>query len=141
MNKALIKQVLWFAIIGAINTGVDFAILNLLLLTLGATSGVWYIIMKSISFLAANANSYFMNTRFTFPTARSPKSFGSFFVATLVGLCVNVLISYLARIVLLHYVGDIASANIGALVGTVASMVVNFLLYKYVVFSNAKKLD
>lgn len=140
MNKALIKQVLWFAGIGAVNTGADFAVLNVLMLTFGAASGFWYIIMKSVSFLAANANSYFMNTRFTFPTSRSPKSFGSFFAATLVGLGVNVLVSYLARTVLLHYVGDVAAANSGALVGTVASMVVNFVLYKYVVFSTDRKM-
>jgi putative flippase GtrA len=140
MNKALIKQVLWFAGIGAVNTGVDFVVLNVLMLTFGAASGFWYIIMKSVSFLAANANSYFLNTRFTFPTSRSPKSFGVFFVATLVGLCVNVAVAYLARIVIIRYVGDVASANIAALVGTVASMVVNFILYKYVVFTEDRKL-
>jgi putative flippase GtrA len=57
-----------------------------------------------------------------------------------VGLCVNVAVAYLARIVIIRYVGDVASANIAALVGTVASMVVNFILYKYVVFTEDRKL-
>ncbi len=119
--------------IGILNTGIDFLVLNLLLLAVGAPGVFVYLVLKTISFVVANANSYFWNTKFTFSSQRTVLSFANFFIATLVGLIVNIGIATMV----FHLVqgwGSTTAGNVGALVGTVASMVINFVLYKYVVF-------
>lgn len=133
MNTKTLKQIAMYVGIGILNTGIDFLVLNLLLLAVGAPGVFVYLVLKTISFVIANANSYFWNTKFTFSSQRTFLSFGNFFVATLVGLMVNIGIATMV----FHFVqgwGAMTAGNVGALVGTVASMVINFVLYKYVVF-------
>lgn len=139
MKKKLLKQIGWFTGIGVINTGVDFLVLNLLVVAVGNISSLVYLIFRTIAFLAANANSYFLNTRFTFVTERSARSYGSFLGATLVGLGCNVLLSFVSFNLLSNTVSQGIAVNVSALIGTVMSMIVNFILYKYVVFSPSTK--
>lgn len=62
-----VSQVVRFAIVGLMNTGVDLAVLNALIaISHRGGSGFMYSIFKAISFLVAVVNSYFMNTRWTF---------------------------------------------------------------------------
>ncbi len=133
MNTKTLKQIVMYVGIGILNTGIDFLVLNLLLLAVGAPGVFVYLLLKTISFVVANANSYFWNTKFTFSSQRTVLSFGKFLAATLVGLVVNIGIAT----IVFHFVqgwGAIIAGNVGALVGTIASMVINFVLYKYVVF-------
>lgn len=133
MNTKTLKQVVVYAGIGILNTGIDFLVLNLLLLVAGTPGVFVYLILKTISFVVANANSYFWNTKFTFSAQSSLVSFGKFFIATVVGLVVNISIATLVFHMAQGW-GSTIAGNVGALLGTVASMVINFVLYKYVVF-------
>jgi putative flippase GtrA len=133
MNTKTLKQVVIFVAIGILNTGIDFLVLNILLALVGAPGAGGYIVIKGISFIIANVNSYFWNTKFTFSAKRNVASFGKFFVATAIGFGVNTLVATLVYHLTIGW-GILIAGNTGALVGTIASMVINFILYKYVVF-------
>lgn len=135
MNTKTLKQVMIFIGIGILNTGIDFLVLNILLVLVGTPSTVGYFVIKAVSFVVANVNSYFWNTRFTFSAQRTMSSFGKFFVATGIGFGVNTLVAGLVYHLTVGW-GALIAGNAGALVGTIASMVINFVLYKYVVFKN-----
>ena len=132
--KQQIKQISIFAIIGIINTFVDAVFLNVLLIFVGQVGTVGYAVLKAISFTFANINSYILNSRFTFGTSRNYTSFVSFFTATLAGMLVNIGISSLVFFFARSMMNQSLAANIGLVIGTGASMVINFILYKYVVF-------
>jgi putative flippase GtrA len=135
MNRESLKQIAQFVGIGVINTGVDIVLFNILIWIFGVPTTVVYIVFRSISFFLANINSYFLNARFTFTAQKSIVGFGAFLGATIVGFLVNTTIATTVFALLknsnLH---QIITANLGIVLGTIVSMIVNFLLYKYVVF-------
>ena len=61
-----IPQFIRFFLVGILNTGIDFAVLNFLIYLTGKSSGIYFPIFKSISFIVAVTNSYFMNKHWTF---------------------------------------------------------------------------
>jgi putative flippase GtrA len=134
MNNSSLKQLIQFVGIGFVNTGVDIVIFNILLWIFGIPTTIVYIIFRIISFIVSNTNSYFLNSYFTFNSKRSLKSFGAFFTATIVGFLVSTAIATVT-FELFHKIGNgFIAANLGVVLGTIASMIVNFILYKYVVF-------
>ncbi len=135
MNHTSLKQIFRFVGIGVINTGVDIVLFNVLIFIFGIPTTILYTVFRSISFFLANINSYFLNARFTFSAQKSFTGFGTFLGATIVGFLINTIIATTVFAVLknssLH---KIITANLGIILGTIVSMIVNFLLYKYVVF-------
>lgn len=65
-RKLIILQILRFAAIGALNTALDFIILNYVTKSFGITSGVDLGLLNFISFGTAMIQSYFWNRAWTF---------------------------------------------------------------------------
>lgn len=130
----IIRQFAKFFVVGVLNTLLDLGILNLLIFISGISAGVGYSLFKAISFVVANLNSYIWNKRWTFKAAKG--GFGQFFVISLIGLLINVG----AASLVVNFVGPQLQfspkvwANIGALFGSAAGLIWNFIGYKFIVF-------
>lgn len=70
-NKPVILQILKFAAIGALNTALDFIILNYVTKSFGVSSGLELGLLNVISFSAAMIQSYFWNRAWTFSSYNS----------------------------------------------------------------------
>lgn len=143
MTRVLARQAKRFCIVGVVNTAVDIVVLNLLIFIAGTGhSGPLFTVFKTISFVAALLNSYWMNSKWTFAEesngGRPSVSQGAqFIVVSVLSSVVNIAsASYVATFMtppseLVHYWPTVA-----ALVGTVFSFVFNFVGYKFFVFSS-----
>ena len=142
MSRLFARQAKRFCIVGVVNTAVDIVVLNLLILIAGTGhTGPLFTVFKTISFMAALLNSYWMNSKWTFADetagGRPSVSQGAqYVVVSILSAVVNIAsASYVATFLtpppeLHHYWPTVA-----ALVGTVFSFVFNFVGYKYFVFS------
>jgi len=131
-------QFIKFLVVGLLNTGVDFGILNLLMFLTGISSGLGYSVFKAISFTCGVINSYVWNKRWTFQKGGKleSKEFSKFFIINLVAFGINVgTASLLVNFV--EPIGGISPyvwANISALVAAGFTTLINFFGYKYLVF-------
>ncbi|MDP1884106.1 MAG: GtrA family protein [Candidatus Moranbacteria bacterium] len=137
-----IKQFAKFFIVGIMNTGVDLAILNILMFSTRQTEGIFYSFFKTLSFLAAVIFSYFINKHWTFQDkseADAHKKFYQFIGISIIGAFINVTVATLVVGIVRPMVGtDLISGqlwgNIGALSGTAVGLFWNFIGYKFWVF-------
>jgi putative flippase GtrA len=134
---AILHQVAKFIVVGGLNTFLDFAVLNFLIIASGVTAGLNYSIFKAISFSVAVINSYFWNKYWTFSLKGvRAGEFLEFFVISLIGFGLNVGTASLV----VNVIGAPGGlnptlwANAGALVATFVSLTWNFLGYKFLVF-------
>ena len=139
-----------FVLVGIINTGVDFLILNLEMKLTGITSGGYIFLLNVISFSVATANSYFLNKFWTFQdkgNSNESVKFSQFFAVSFVGIIINSTIVYLMTSFFAPFLGisailtlatgkNIQSlwANFAKLAATGISLVWNFIGYKLWVF-------
>ncbi len=139
----LVKQFSKFVVVGGVNTGIDFAVLNALMFMTGITSGLGLFVLNCISFSVAVVNSYYMNKRWTFKEAAAglgDKSagvqFSQFFVVSVIGITINGLILTGITTLIAPPLGlsEQLWANVAKLVATGASLVWNFIGYKLFVF-------
>ena len=128
-----------FAVVGVLNSGVDFGILNLLMLLTGVSSGAGFLAFKSVSVTLGVINSYLWNKYWTFNTSTSAdarREFMAFMVVTLIAVGVNVA----GADVIVNVIGAPAGfstklwANIGAISGAGLTLFTNFFGYKFFVF-------
>src|SRR5271155_2898770 len=128
-----------FAIVGVLNSGVDFGILNTLILITGMASGAAFLAFKSVSVTLGVINSYLWNKYWTFNTSNSAdarREFVAFMVVTLIAVGVNVA----GADVIVNVIGAPAGfstklwANIGAISGAGLTLFTNFFGYKFFVF-------
>ncbi len=134
----ILLQLAKFAAIGGLNTILDLGILNILIIATGIATGYGYSLFKSISFVAANINSYFWNKHWTFGASNqaSLKEFGQFVMVSAVGFIINISTAS----VLVNVIGAPENfsperwANIGAISAVLISLVWNFVGYKFFVF-------
>lgn len=141
--QRLIKQFSKFIIVGGVNTGIDFAVLNVLMYVSGITSGVGLFVLNCISFSVAVINSYYMNKRWTFKEAaaglegkNAGVQFSQFFIVSIIGITINGLIlTGVTTLVAAPFgMSEQLWANIAKLMATGASLVWNFVGYKLFVF-------
>ncbi len=132
-----------FILVGILNTLLDLGVLNLLLFTAETSSGGIYTFFKGISFSVAVINSYFWNKLWTFKkseegldNSKTGKELLQFFIVSVIGFGINVgIATFVVNTIGSQFgLSDVLWANIGAISATVASMVWNFLGYKFVVF-------
>ena len=125
-----------FAVVGVLNSGVDFGILNFLMLITAVSSGGGFLAFKSVSVTLGVLNSYLWNKYWTFKTSNSAdarREFISFMVVTLIAVGVNVA----GADVIVNVIGAPAGfstklwANIGAISGAGLTLVTNFFGYKF----------
>lgn len=131
----ILLQVARFALVGVLNTIMDFGILNFLILLTGITGGLGIILMNATSFSTSIVNSYFWNKEWVFPT-RKGASFITFFLVTLVGLGVNTAIVFIMTTFMSPAFGVSPGlwANIAKALATGVSLFWNFAGYKIIVF-------
>lgn len=137
-----IRQIFSFCIVGAVNTIIDFTVLNILLFSLGGEGSARFAIYKSFSFIFAATNSYFLNKRFTFSyQENSVRIFSKFLLISTFSLIINVGVSSLIFIALsdIHFASGIIISNISATFGTIIALTANFLGYKFFVFKKRDK--
>lgn len=137
-------QFVRFAIVGVINTGVDFAVLNLLAWATGVTSGAWVFAINSISVFVAMINSYFLNKYWTFRDKDKEKQgteFLQFVLVSIVGVVINGGIVYLVTSFVEPWLGVSPQIwlNAAKVVATALSLIWNFIGYKFWVFKGSEK--
>ena len=145
---AVIWQVGKFGVTGVLNVLVDMGTLSLLTfifrnyfsvdsktVLLGFLSFLtFYSIFKSISFIVANINSYLWNKYWTFGQESGKSTeFIQFFIVSVVGFLINVLVASLVFKSVSGFSTDQAGL-IGAAAGSIAGLAWNFLGYKFIVF-------
>ncbi|MEN9342266.1 MAG: hypothetical protein RIQ54_522, partial [Candidatus Parcubacteria bacterium] len=122
-----------FAAVGVLNTFVDLGIFNFLafpILSKALTLSVaQFVIFKSVSFLIANGNSYWWNSRWTFSVSSHSGSRAlSFYAVSIFGFFVNVCTAYVVNFLLTTFsFSSGVAANIAVGVAVVASLMFNFV--------------
>lgn len=138
-----VKQFSKFIIVGGVNTGIDFAVLNVLMYMTEVNSGPTLFVLNCISFSVAVVNSYYMNKRWTFKEAatnsdgtQTTVQFSQFFAVSVVGILINgaILTGITTLIPAPFGLGAQLWANVAKLFATGASLVWNFIGYKLFVF-------
>ena len=131
----LLWQFAKFALVGVLNTAIDFGILNLLMFVTKIESGLGIIPLNTISFSTAVINSFFWNKKWVFKKEKGV-NFITFFTVTLIGLVINNLIVYLIT-TYVPPVFDINGklwANLAKALATGVAMIWNFTGYRLIVF-------
>jgi putative flippase GtrA len=128
-----------FSLVGVLNSGVDFGVLNSLIMVTSLASGGAFLAFKSISVTLGIINSYIWNKFWTFDASKSSdarRELTAFLVVTVAAVAVNVL----GADVIVNVIGAPhgfslkAWANIGAISGASLTLFTNFLGYKFFVF-------
>lgn len=136
MRVTVNKQVLRFAVIGGINTALDFGILIIL-----KTLGLPVIPANIISTSVALTFSFFANRKYTFKGHGDNLRYQviSFLVVTLFGLWViqNLIIIGIDAAVAPLHLQPIIQLVGAKLVASVASLTWNYVLYSRIVFKKA----
>ncbi|MBI2355655.1 MAG: GtrA family protein [Candidatus Doudnabacteria bacterium] len=135
----LAGQFIRFAIVGAVNTLLDFAILNLLSWATGIYEGNGIIPLNVISFTVAVVNSYFLNKAWAFKDRASEeqgKKFTLFLIVSVIGAIIN---TATVRIVSTNIdpmfgLSQELWLNAAKVIATGLSLVWNFIGYKVFVF-------
>ena len=135
----LAAQFLRFAVVGVLNTGIDFAILNILSYLTKITSGSGIVAIKGAAFLAANINSYLINKHWTFKDkteGEGAKKFSTYLAVSVIGALLNLGIVYAITTYVdpMFGLSEALWLNAANLVATGVSLVWNFIGYKLIVF-------
>jgi putative flippase GtrA len=135
----LVGQFLRFAVVGVINTGLDWGILFGLSKLTGVTSGNGIIPLNIISFSVAVINSYFLHMHWSFADKEGHeegRKFVKFLAVNLIGLFVNTVI---VRFVTtdIHAMFNLSASLwllVAKAVATAVSLIWNFIGFKLFVF-------
>ena len=135
----IIKQLVRFVVVGVINTGIDFLLLNIEMFFTKITSGPEMLVQNTISFGLATINSYYLNKLWTFDDKDKKKGgikFAQFLTVSIIGVIINSSIVYLitSNIHPMFGLSPQLWANIAKLAATAISLIWNFLGYKFIVF-------
>ncbi|HOV88979.1 MAG TPA: GtrA family protein [Candidatus Paceibacterota bacterium] len=135
--SAVIWQFAKYALVGVLNTLLDFGILNLLSYVTKIYQGGWIVFFNFFSFFIANINSYFWNKYWTFDRGDKAKTqeFAKFFVVSLIGFGLNSFVLWaITSVSPLMNLTPPQWENVGKLGGTIVSLIWNFVGYKIFVF-------
>jgi outer membrane protein assembly factor BamB/putative flippase GtrA len=130
------REVVFFALIGLLNTAIDFAVLNALTLLTNHHSGPSLFLFNCLSFSVAVVNSYVLNGRLTFQDTRldSPSKFLRFVGVNLIGAVINSGIVWLLAPHVGRVLSPIAAVNVSKAVATLVSLSWNYLVVSRWVF-------
>ncbi len=132
------NQFLRFVLVGLLNTGIDFLILNLLSKVTGITSGNALIPINMLSFTIATTNSYFLNKRWSFRDGNQlnpGKKFVMFLLVSLVGVTINTtIIRLITNLDPMFGLSSQLWLNVAKVGATGISLFWNFIGYKLFVF-------
>lgn len=131
-----------FAAIGFTNAAVDFGILNFLIALTGIAGGVGYVIFRAAAAFLATLHSYFWNKYWVFQAADTQnvgKEFAGFFGAAVVSSLFNIVIAS-SIVNFIDPIGGMSKevwANVGAICGSAAALILNFILLRQKVFKKS----
>jgi putative flippase GtrA len=135
-------KVVRFGVVGVLNTLIDFAVLNLLLVLFGVTTGWPLVLCNAVAFLAASLNSYWLNKKWTFAQKgrATLRQYLVFLALAGSGLLINSLVLYLLVTGLTRpsWLSPILWINVAKAAASGASLVWNYLAYRYVVFGEKR---
>jgi len=134
-----IFQLAKFLLIGVFATIVDLGLLALLIWMSGITAGLAYSAFKGITFIVATVSKYWGDKVWAFEqkeTAGLGKEFTKFFLVTLVGMVINVGVASFTVNLIGPQFGLSAGvwANLGGIIAAFATVLWNFVGYKFIVF-------
>lgn len=132
------RQFARFAVAGFLAAAIDFGILNFLMFITGLITGWPFTLFKTVSFVVAATNSYFVNKFWAFHQTEKTnyKEYLQFLMVSLVGITINVGIATL----IVNSIGPQfgiepkAWANLGAVAGSAIGLIWNFIGFKLIVF-------
>ena len=134
----VIFQFAKFGAVGAFNTFFDWGVFSLLMIATNVHEGFGVSIFKSISFIAAMVGGYFWNKYWTFNAREnsSPDELMKFSAVSFAGFVINVGLTSLIIFLFAHttFVSPPQLAQIAAAFATIASLIWNFVGYKFFVF-------
>ncbi len=130
------REVILFVCVGLLNTIVDFAVLNLLIILTHHNRGNWLLIYNGLSFLAAVTNSYVLNRRFTFRDSVTPNSWGiaRFVMVNAVGLVINSVTVWALSPLFVGVLTTILAINVSKVLATLLSLSWNYFAIKQWIF-------
>ncbi|NEU27773.1 GtrA family protein [Paenibacillus ottowii] len=118
-----------FGIVGLVNTGVDYIIFMLL-----AWAGVPVVVAQIISYSCGTANSYILNSRWTFSKQQANNTNkGQLLKFIVINLIVLGITSLLLQV--LHTETELPLA-LSKLIATAAGMIINYIGSRYWVFGS-----
>lgn len=137
--KKIGKQFSKFVVVGLINTGLDFLVLNIEMMITGITSGPVMFILNSVSFSVATLNSYFFNKYWTFQDkdkGQEGSKFSLFLTVSIIGVIINGSVVYAITTFANPMFGlsETLWANFAKAAATGVSLFWNFIGYKFIVF-------
>jgi len=138
MLKKIIQQFSKFFLIGMLNTGIDFGVLNLLMRLFGIYEGNGIIPIKATAFFVANINSYFCNKYWTFKQGQqehAAQEYSKFLIISGVALGIHLLVVYsMTTYIPPMIVGKELWANLANCLASGLALIWNFIGYKFIVF-------
>lgn len=133
-----VYQLAKFLLVGAMATVFDLGTLRIFIAVSGISAGVFFAVFKSISFIVATAGKYFIDKFWAFEkkgTEDATKEFAKFFLATLIGLGVNVGVAVLVVASGPRFgLPAEAWASVAGIVAVLVTFAWNFVAYKFIVF-------
>ena len=149
-TKQSLAQFVKYSLVGASNTIIDFAVLNILSYTTGITRGKALFIFNIIAFSIYSVCGYNLNKKFTFRENDTKKAY---FQYASVLFCTMILNSFILvflthrnpLIRIMHHHTNIVHLNhlwlnISMLIGSIILGIVGFLINKFFVFNKKKTL-
>ncbi len=144
ISKDMVLQTLRFMFVGMVNTAIDFAVFNVLAIYIIGLETSWtYFVCKSLAFIVAMINSFFMNSRFTFKHhAHRTGVWWRFAVITVTTFVISSVLSTLVFRALINYtdISALIAGNASVVVSVFLGMCINFLGYKYFVFQRHEEI-
>ncbi len=141
---AFFKSFAKYVMVGFLNSGVDFAVFNLLMHATGIDKGPSVSSFKTVSFFVAVTNSYFWNKYWAFEAAGTKtdkgKEFVKFFVVNVIGAFLNVGITSGVIFAISPQFGfsQVAWNNIAAVIATAIALIWNFIGFRLIVFKKSQ---
>lgn len=131
----IVWQLAKFALVGVLNTAIDFGALNFLIARTGVVDGPLIILLNATSFSIAVLNSFYWNREWVFGAGKK-SNFVTFFAVTLIGLAINtgVVFALTTFVSPVLVNSDTLWANFAKVLATGLSLVWNFMGYRLIVF-------
>lgn len=137
---AFFKTFARYVMVGFLNSGVDFAVFNLLMHITGIVRGPTVSSFKTVSFIVAVTNSYFWNKYWAFEAGSTKtdkgQEFVKFFAVNIVGALLNVGITTAIIFTVPPQLGfsQVVWNNIAAVIATAIALIWNFIGFRLIVF-------
>lgn len=142
MEKLLRNKKFRFLVVGGTNTIIDFGLMNIL----SKIFGLPLIAANTISMTVALIFSFFANKKYTFKSSdktRVKREMMLFLAFTLFGLYViqNSVIWLFSQYIHIGFLNDFWFDNLAKVVGTIPSLIWNYVTYDRFVFKGKKDED